>query len=259
MRLCRSPLMWVALLAVGFGVLGFSMPSDAAGGAPTAVPDQPTWDPFEDANRSVFQFNQNIDHSVLFPVANAYRTSVPAPVRQSLHNFLQNLNGPDIFANDVLQAQGTLAVHTMARMLINTTVGLGGLFDPAAASGIPFHGNDFGVTLATWGFYSGPYLVLPVLGPSNERDLAGYVADSFADPGDQVAWARGYWWTTIARSAVAGVDELSRNVEGLEDLEKTSLDFYATIRSLYAQRRAAQIRHENSNLPNPGAVSGSGD
>jgi phospholipid-binding lipoprotein MlaA len=264
MRLCRSPLMWFALLAAGAAIAGASTPVMAGDPTvvvvvPTAAVDQSSYDPFEDTNRAIFQFNENVEHSVLFPVANAYTAALPSPVRQSVHNFLQNLNNPDIFANDMLQLQGGLAGNTVARLVINSTVGIGGLFDPAAAIGIPYHGNDFGITLATWGMHSGPYIVLPVLGPSNERDVTGYVADSFADPGDQIAWDKGYWWATIARSAASGVDELSRNIKGLEDLEKTSLDLYATIRSLYAQRRAAEIRHENSNLPNPAPVSGSGD
>ena len=258
MRFCRSPLMLFALLAAGISITGCSAPGVAGDPAPV-IADQGNNDPFEDTNRAVFHFNEELGHAVLIPAAKAYRDALPSPVRASVHDFLQNLNGPDIFANDVLQAQGALAAHTALRTLINSTVGIGGLFDPAKHLGIPYHDNDFGVTLATWGFPAGPYLVLPVLGPSNQRDFAGYVVDSFADPGDEIAWARGYWWATIARSAVAGIDELSRNIEGLQDLEKTSLDYYATIRSLYAQRRAAQIRHENSNLPNPGAISGSGD
>jgi phospholipid-binding lipoprotein MlaA len=256
MRFCRSPLILFALLAVGIGVAGCAAPSGAPG-SPTAA-NPAVDDPYEETNRATFRFNQNVYHEVLFPVATGYRQAVPEPVRSSLHDFLQNLNGPDIFANDVLQAQGTLAGNTFMRLLINTTVGLGGLFDPATKIGIPYHTNDFGITLATWGFTSGPYLVLPILGPSNERDTAGLIADSFADPGDYYASEYNYLWAAVLRSAVAGVDELSRNIDSLKDLEKTSLDYYATIRSLYAQRRAALIRHENSSLPNPSAL-GSGD
>jgi phospholipid-binding lipoprotein MlaA len=258
MRCCRSPLILFALLAAGIS-LTVCAAACFAGEADPRVADQAGDDPYEDTNRAIFHFNQDVNHAVLIPVGKAYRNALPEPVRQSVHDFLQNLNGPDVFANDVMQAQGTLATNTALRLLINTTVGIGGLFDPAGRIGIPYHANDFGITLATWGFRTGPYLMIPILGPSNERDLSGYVVDSFADPGDEVAWNRGYWWATIARSTTAGVDELSRNIQGLEDLEKTSLDFYATIRSLYAQRRAAQVRHELSNLPNPAPVSGSGD
>ena len=151
----------------------------------------------------------------------------------------------------MLQGQFRLASQTFGRMAVNTTMGFGGMFDFATQFGIPYHANDFGITLATWGFDEGPYLVIPVLGPSNPRDAVGMIADGFADPGDQVASAYHRIWASAARAVVSGIDERSRNIESLEDIERTSLDFYATIRSLYRQRRAAQIRHEENNLPNP--------
>jgi phospholipid-binding lipoprotein MlaA len=115
-----------------------------------------------------------------------------------------------------------------------------------------------GITLATWGFADGPYVVIPILGPSNVRDLIGQVADSFADPGDYFAGQHHLLWAAIARSATSGIDVRSRNIESLADIEKTALDYYATIRSLYRQRRAAQIRHEQPNLPNPTPIGGDG-
>jgi phospholipid-binding lipoprotein MlaA len=248
MRFCRVPLRLFVLLAAGLSVAGCAV-----------TPGAPANDPYEETNRATFQFNQNVYHAVLIPVAKSYKDTLPAPVRQSVHDFLQNLNEPDVFANDVLQAQGGLAASSLMRLMINSTIGMGGLLDPAGDMGLAYHTNDFGITLATWGFRDGPYLVIPILGPSNERDVAGLVADSFADPADYVASEYGYLWVAVVRSAVAGVDELSRNYESLEDLEKTSLDYYATIRSLYSQRRAALIRHENSKLPNPSALGGSGD
>ena len=148
--------------------------------------------------------------------------------------------------------------QTFGRIAINTTMGMGGMFDFATQFGIPYHANDFGVTLATWGFDEGPYLVIPVLGPSNPRDTVGMIADGFADPGDQVASAYHRMWASLARAVVSGIDERSRNIEALDDIERTSLDFYATIRSLYRQRRAAQIRHEENNLPNPSPLGGLG-
>jgi phospholipid-binding lipoprotein MlaA len=161
-----------------------------------------------------------------------------------------------IFANDVLQGELGLACNTLARLAVNTTIGIGGMFDVAKLIGIPFHSNDLGVTLAVWGFADGPYIVIPVLGPSNVRDLIGQVGDSFGDPGDYVAGQHHLLWAAVARSAVSGIDVRSRNIESLAEIEKTALDNYATIRSLYRQRRAAQIRHEQSNLPNPTPVQG---
>jgi phospholipid-binding lipoprotein MlaA len=251
----RMPLTLPALLLAALGIAGCAAPASGGGPQPQLV-DQSGSDPYEDGNRAVFRFNNALYHHALIPVAKAYRTVLPPPVRQSVHDFLQNLNEPDIFANDMLQGRPDLAVNTLGRVVVNTTIGIGGMFDVASLMGIPYHTNDFGITLATWGVYSGPYLVVPVLGPSNPRELVGQAADSFGDPGDYVASQHGYLWAAVAREAVAGIDTLSRNVDSLEDIEKTSLDYYATIRSLYWQRRAAEIRHENSNLPNPSPVTG---
>jgi len=214
-------------------------------------------DPFEDTNRGIFAFNQAVDRNVLVPVAEAYRTVVPPPARESMKNFLQNLNNPLIFANDVLQGEPKLATDTLSRFVINTTVGIGGMFDVAKLVGIPYHTNDLGITLARWGFPEGVYIIIPVLGPSNPRDAIAQAAEGFADPGNIVAGQHNVFVATIARAAAQGVDVRSRNIETLADIEKTSLDFYATIRSLYRQRRAAQIRHEQENLPNPNPFGGS--
>jgi phospholipid-binding lipoprotein MlaA len=225
--------------------------------APAAqVPDEGTDDPYENSNRAIFNFNQGLDKAVLVPVANAYRTVLPPTARDMIHDFLQNLNSPIIFANDVLQAQPDLAAQTLGRALINTTIGFGGLFDVAAKFGVPYHTNDLGITLATWGISSGPYLMLPVLGPSNPRDLFGDVADSFGDPGNIVASNHHLLWASFARGMTSGIDERSRNIETLAEIERTSLDFYATIRSLARQRRAAQIRHQKDDTPNASPLQG---
>ena len=208
-------------------------------------------DPYEDLNRQIFAFNQGVDRSVLQPAARTYRTVVPPPMQQSVHDFLRNLDAPVTFANDVLQGQIGLAANTLGRFVVNTTIGVGGMFDVASRMGIPYHENDLGITLANWGFPEGPYVMVPVLGPSNPRDLIGEVGDGFADPGNIVAGNYHKLYATIARSVVQGIDERSRNLESLADIERTSIDYYATIRSLYRQRRAAQIRHEQENLPNP--------
>jgi len=251
MSLRRPHLIVSGLLAAGLALSGC-----ASGPAGTAAGDGFN-DPLEDTNRSIFAFNQSVDENVLVPAAKAYRTVLPPPMYESLHDFMQNLNGPVIFANDVLQGQAGLAANTLGRLAINTTIGVGGMFDVATRAGIPHHSNDFGITLGTWGFDEGPYIVAPVLGPTNPRDIVGQVADGFADPGDQIASAYHRLWASVARAVVSGIDERSRNIENLEDIQRTSLDYYATIRSLYRQRRAAQIRHEEPNLPNPTPVQGS--
>src|SRR5215471_18168685 len=189
-------------------------------------------DPLEDTNRAIFDFNQNVDRNVLVPVAKAYRTVLPQPVRTSLHNFLQNLNNPVIFAHDVLQLQPALAANTLGRFVMNTTLGFGGMVDLATPAGIPYHANDLGITLATYGFGEGPYIMVPVLGPSNVRDLTGQVGDGFADPANIVAGQHQLLWASVARAATGGIDERSRYIEDLAEIERTSLDYYATIRSL---------------------------
>jgi phospholipid-binding lipoprotein MlaA len=254
MHFRRLPLILSGIVAAGLAVSGCAAPH--APGAPETAGAVESNDPLEDTNRGIFSFNQAVDHAVLVPVAKTYRTVLPVPVRRSLHDFMQNLNGPVIFLNDTLQGHLDLAAETLGRLVLNTTVGIGGMFDVAAIIGIPYHNNDMGVTLATWGFSDGPYVVVPILGSSNVRDLVGQVADSFADPGDYVAGQHHMLWAAIARSATSGIDVRSRNIESLADIEKTALDYYATIRSLYRQRRAAQIRHEQPNLPNPSPIAG---
>jgi phospholipid-binding lipoprotein MlaA len=255
MRGCCLPLIASGLVALGLAVSGCAA-SDPAGTGPSAAADRGVNDPLEEANRGIFSFNQAVDNAVLIPAAKAYRTVLPPPVRQSVHDFLQNLDEPVVFANDVLQGQGQLAVQTLGRVLINTTAGVGGFFDVATRLGIPYHSNDLGITFARWGIAAGPYIMIPVLGPSNPRDIAGQIGDSFADPGDYVAAQHNVWIAVLSRHVTAGVDERSRNIETLAQIQKTALDYYATIRSLYRQRRAAQIRHEQPNLPNPSPVQG---
>jgi phospholipid-binding lipoprotein MlaA len=252
MHLRRLPLILSGLFA---GVLALS--GCAAPGAPgvvqTADANAENFnDPWEDTNRAVFGFNQTVDRNVLVPAAEAYRTVVPGPVRQTLHEFLRNLNGPVIFANDVLQGRPELAANTLGRLALNTTIGFGGIFDVATQLGVPYHTNDFGITLANWGFVSGPYVIVPVLGPSNPRDLVGQAVDGYIDPGNYVAGQHHLIGAVVARTATSGIDLRSRNIETLAEIEKTALDYYATIRSLYRQRREAEIRHEQTNLPSVG-------
>jgi len=251
MRLRRLPLILPGLFAAVLVLSGCVAPQSAPPGAVQAAAADEFNDPWEETNRALFGFNQVVDRNLLVPVAKTYRTVVPPPMQQSLHDFLQNLDGPVVFANDVMQGEFGLAANTAGRVVINTTLGFGGIFDVAKTLGVPPHSNDMGITFATWGAGEGPYLMIPVLGPMNPRDLAGKIGDSFLDPGDYVAAQHHVFWASIARAAASGIDTRARNIEGLADIEKTALDYYATIRSLYRQRRAAQIRHEKSDLPNP--------
>src|SRR5450755_3115522 len=138
-------------------------------------------DPYEHTNRSIFSFDQAIDHAVARPVGVFYNHAVPQFARDGIHNFLSNLDAPVTLGNDVLQGSPDRAGQTLGRIVINSTIGVGGLVDVAAKMGIPAHDEDFGLTLGMWGVGEGPYLVLPLTGPSNPRDSVGTVADYFMD------------------------------------------------------------------------------
>ena len=204
-------------------------------------------DPFENLNRAVFNFNLGFDRKILKPVAKGYRAVVPEPGRDMVKHFLNNLRSPVILANDILQGKPGRAGQTVHRFLFNTSLGLGGLFDlvgdPGANGqgvGVAFHDEDFGQTLAVWGFGEGPYLVVPILGPAPPRDALGLAVDNVAfDPFNffDVALLIG-----LGRTATRAVDERARHIESLDEIEETSIDFYATIRSLYRQRRNDEIR-----------------
>jgi len=227
---------------------------------PGAAEEEDFNDPFEDTNRKIFDFNQVVDRNVLVPVAKAYRTVLPEPVRDSLRDFLRNLREPLIFANDALQGDFDGAGRTFARFTLNSTLGVGGLIDVAGRWGeLPYREQDLGITFGVWGIPEGPYIVVPILGPSDPRDLGGQVAEGFGDPFNRLVTGNPYtlYWIPFVRGGVAGIDQRSRYIETLADIERTSLDYYATIRSLYRQRRAALIHHEKEqNLPPPASFSG---
>ena len=227
--------------------------------AQSAAAEEDFHDPFEDTNRAIFDFNQKVDRTVLVPVAKAYRAALSDPLRESVRDFLNNLNAPLIFANDALQGNISLAKDTFVRFLLDSTIGMGGLVDVAGRWGIPFHEQDLGVTLGVWGIAEGPYLVIPILGPSDPRDLFGTAAQGFGDPWNILASNHNLIWIVFARGGVSGIDQRSRLIETLADIERTSLDYYATIRSVYRQRRAALIHRTHEKLPpNPSLSSNGG-
>lgn len=235
-----------------FAVSGLLLAGVAACAAPQRSAGLGTFnDPLENTNRKIFAFNQKVDAHVILPAAKAYRRALPEPARDSIRDFLRNLRAPVIFANDALQADFPAAGKTLVRFVVNTTLGGGGFVDLAGRWGIPYHYEDFGVTLGVWGLAPGPYLVIPVLGPSDPRDLAGDIAEGYVDPWNHTASDQGYVWIPFVRSAISGIDTRSRYIKTLADLKRTSLDYYAAIRALYLQRRAALIRHEKTLPPNP--------
>ncbi len=208
-------------------------------------------DPFEPTNRAIFTFDVQVDHAIATPVAQAYRDVVPEPARDGIHNALDNLNAPVVFVNDVLQGDGAKATDTFGRFLINSTVGLGGLIDVAARIGIAGHPNDFGITLGKGGAAEGSYLVLPFFGPKPPRDLVGQGVDIAFDPTTWMSWNNSTLYMII-RGGLGVLDARAASIDTVASIERSSIDFYATSRSLYRQNRNAQIRGEaaNQDLPN---------
>ncbi len=209
-------------------------------------------DPWEPTNRAVFDFDIKLDKAVATPVAKFYNHAVPEPARDGIHNALTNLNSPVVFGNNVLQGQGDKAANTLGRFVINSTVGLGGFIDVAGKIGIPGNTTDFGITLGKAGAAEGSYLVLPFVGPKPPRDLVGTGVDVAMDPFTWITFHNSTFWL-IVRGGMDVLDERAANVGTVEQIERSSIDFYASTRSLYRQNRAAQINNgkaPDSELPN---------
>ncbi|MDE1938579.1 MAG: VacJ family lipoprotein [Alphaproteobacteria bacterium] len=233
----RSSILAVALLSVL-----------AAGCTTTTDPEALAQnDPYEPTNRTIFDMNTKVQDAVAKPVAKFYNHAVPEFARDGVHNFLTNLDKPVTFGNDILQGDADRAGETLERFTVNSTLGVGGLVDVATKIGIPDHTSDFGVTLGTWGVDSGPYLVLPFLGPDSPRDLSGQVADIFMDPLTYIKFHGSDTWYAV-RSGVGVLDLYSQNVDTLDQIERSSIDYYATMRSLYQQHRNAEIHHDQPDI-----------
>jgi phospholipid-binding lipoprotein MlaA len=210
-------------------------------------------DPWEKTNRDIFDFDVRLDHAVARPIAKGYRAAVPEPVRDGIHNALSNLNSPVVLANDVLQGDGNKAINTAGRIVINSTVGLGGLIDVASKIGIPGHDNDFGITLGKNNIAEGSYLVLPFAGPLPPRDLLGVAVDQAFDPLTYVRFHGRDTWLVV-RFGIGILDARTSSLDAVESIERSSIDFYATTRNLYRQSRNAKINDGKAgatdNLPN---------
>jgi phospholipid-binding lipoprotein MlaA len=204
-------------------------------------------DPLEPLNRSVFAFNRMLDTLFIKPAAEAYRTVLPAGAREGVRNVLNNLDTPNTLINDMFQGEVGRAGESAQRIVMNTLGGAGGLVDVAAMDNsgdlkpVPYHSEDFGQTLAVWGFGEGPYLMLPLFGPSNVRDLVGRVADGFLDPTVYLVPHDDRFEYQAGRMVANGLDKRANFIDTLDDIERNSIDFYATIRSLYRQNRQADI------------------
>lgn len=217
--------------------LAFALLQGCASG-PAANPA----DPLEPFNRSMYNFNEGLDRAVLKPVATAYQNVTPQPIRTGVTNFFENISDAWSFVNNVLQAKPVEAADSFFRFTTNTLWGVGGIFDVASDLKIPKHKEDFGQTLGTWGVASGPYLVLPLFGPSSVRDTAGLVVDlqgNLVSRTDNVP----------VRNSLTGlrlVDTRANLLGATNVLEQAALDKYTFTRDFYLQRRRSLLGDDSA-------------
>lgn len=222
------------------------------------------YDPWEGWNRGVYQFNETVDKAAIGPVARTYKAATPGFFRDGVTNFLTNLRQPVVFANTVLQGNADASAHTVSRFLINTTVGVVGVFDVASELGVDKHDEDFGQTLGVWGVDEGPFLMLPIMGPSNLRDTFGRGVDNAFDPLN---------WTefedpdlddeiSVGRAVIGAISTRARLDEQIETLREQPEPYIALRRNYTSQRKAAvrngQIEEDPyKDLPEFDAIEGS--
>ncbi len=208
-------------------------------------------DPLEPANRGVLWFNRGLDWVLIDPITRGYAWIMPDPAERAVRRFFDNLASPSVLVNDLLQLRGKRAAMTSARFVVNTTVGVAGFFDPARSMGLEYHHADFGQTLWKYGVGSGPYLMLPLFGPSSARDGFGRLVDGALRPDT--------WLLPGAQLVVMGVgDGLSLRAlhrEALEELQRSSVDYYAALRSVYWMDRQGVLRSslEETTAQEPGS------
>jgi phospholipid-binding lipoprotein MlaA len=208
---------------------------------PSFAQEEP-WDPIEPVNRNIFAFNDFIDVYLLEPVARTYDKNVPELVQTGIGNFYENLRYPQYLVSDLVQLKFGQVVQHTGRFAVNSTVGILGFMDPAKNMGLPRHEEDFGIALAYHGIPAGPYLVIPIIGPSNVRDGIGRVVDIFLDPMNWIAYSDAsssvQTWVPIGSRIVKTIDQRARLLGAVEAAKETSLDYY-----LFTQSSFYQYRH----------------
>jgi phospholipid-binding lipoprotein MlaA len=273
-----------ALLAVGMAVAGQARAQDAAqhqGAAPTHAGKQsearewadmlthfhksPTpGDPLEQLNRQFFALSMKADQKYFLPISRLYQKLTPGVLGLAIHNFVTNLSEPVIIINDLLQGRGRRGADNIARLVTNTTFGMGGIIDLAKREGLPHRENDFGITLGVWGVKPGSYIFTPLLGPSTTRDSIGKGVDFFFSP---LTWVDfpGHFWLEVSTTLAGAFDSRIRSNDQLEAETEGATDPYATIRSDYLQSREAMVRGEEAPVvlppldePEPAAPPASG-
>ena len=208
--------------------------------ATTSQNSDETYDPWEGMNRATYKFNKAVDKAIYKPVTKVYKTVLPKTPRKGISNAMRNLRDPWVFVNDILQFKFKRAGTTLGRFIVNSTIGIGGLFKASDKMGIPYHSEDLGQTLATWGVGDGPYFIIPFIGPSNGRDTVGFVTYIFADPvyiGIAKLNEKGM---NLTRTGIDALDARVRADQTLEDLYSDP-DGYELMRSAYRQNRRYKI------------------
>lgn len=226
-----------------------------------AQPEEP-YDPIEDFNRGIFWFNDHLDEYVLVPVAEGYRDVLPSEARTGIGNFFLNLRYPSYLFSDICQGKFEQALDHTGRFLINSTIGIAGFIDFAKDMGLPDHEEDFGITLAYHGVPAGPYLMLPVLGPSNVRDGVGRVVDAFLDP---IGWIGYSNLSSSTKLAIAGgtlglklIHTRSGLLQAVETAKESSLDYYGFMQGAYYQHRYG-LMTDGAETDEYDSLSGEGD
>ncbi len=220
------------------------------------------WDPIETPNRFIFSFNRAIDVMAIRPITVLYRDWVPEPAQKSVRNVLDNLGEPVTAINEVFQGDPSRAATTMARFLVNSTIGVAGLFDVATSLGLTRTKEDAGKTIGMWAGKGvepengGFYLMLPLAGPSNARDATGLMIDYAIDPFQilPIAFNWDWFYYSAPRYGLTVIDYRSRTMFALDDLEKNSVDYYAALRSAYTQNRAELIRAKREKTDTKGEL-----
>lgn len=227
-------------LAAGLALAGCATPPPASD--PDAVAEfKQTNDPLEPGNRVTYAINDGLDRAILRPVAVSYNYVLAPGVRSHIHNLLDNIGNPVVLMNDMLQGKPKRAGDTLMRLVLNTTIGVGGFFDVATGWGWPAHDADMGMTFAVWGAPDGPFLMLPIFGPSNPRDGIGMAGDMFAAPTGYLPHGLENTVFSNTKTVLGAIDARAAVVDDLDKINAQALDPYATIRSLWRQHRQSQI------------------
>jgi phospholipid-binding lipoprotein MlaA len=252
-RIALLGLVWLSALPVSQASAQASQGAQAAqtASAPLASQDDVN-DPLEPVNRAIFWFNEGVDVVLIKPAAQLYRWALPNSAQKGVRNVLRNLRSPLDFTNQLLQGDTEGASVVFRRFIVNTTLGVGGIIDVAHGYGLDYEYESLEQTLAVWGVPEGPYLVLPLFGPSTLRDALALGGETVVDPVARYTNAHDQEWVTLARGGLYALDTRAGYLEALDDVKRNSFDYYASMRSLYRQRRDGWIRDgqpDTSSLP----------